>query len=66
MTLKEYMTTKKLTVTQIADALGTSKGYVSDLVAGKRTCSLDMAVKIEEFTRNRVKCRDLLEAARCM
>lgn len=60
MMLKEYLRRKRLTITAFADQLSTSKGYVSDIIAGKRSCSLEMAVAIEDLTGGRVKCRDLL------
>ena len=65
MTLRDYKDKYPFTLEAFAEAIGVSITHASDLVNGKRQCSLDVAVKIEAFTNNRVRCKDLLvEVAR--
>lgn len=60
MTLREYLDKEALSLTDFAARLGvpvtTAHGYVS----GRRTPSLEWAVKIEDVTAQAVQVRDLL------
>lgn len=60
MTLREYLDREALSLTDFAARLGvpvtTAHGYVS----GRRTPSLEWAVKIEDATAKAVMVRDLL------
>lgn len=60
MTLREYKDKYPFRLEDFAEAVDVSLTHASDLVNGKRQCSLDVAVKIETFTKNRVRCKDLL------
>lgn len=66
MTLKKYKKANPFRLEDFADAIGVSITHASDLVNAKRQCSLEVAVKIEKFTKGEVQCRDLLvsESAR--
>ena len=63
MTLSDYKERQRMTLAQMAELLGISLGYASDLVNGKSGCSLELAVRIEEATGGKVRCRDLLPEA---
>lgn len=66
MTLREFKKRNGLKLDEMADELGVSVSHVSDLIRGTRGCSLELAVRIEEYTKGKVSCRDLLatESAR--
>lgn len=40
--IREHRKQRKLTLEQLAEMVGTSKGYLSDLETGKRTGGIDM------------------------
>lgn len=63
MTLREYKIRHKLQMVELAELLELSVGHTSDLVNSRRGCSLEVAVRIEEITKGRVSCRDLLPVA---
>jgi plasmid maintenance system antidote protein VapI len=63
MTLREFKDKRGLRTEDLADLLDLSIGHTSDLINGRRSCSLEVAVRIEELTRGRVRCRDLIAAA---
>ena len=60
MTLKEFKEKSGMSLGDLADKLGISLGHASDIVNGKQNCSLRIAVTVEEITRGKVRCRDLL------
>ena len=62
MTLREYKDKYKVRLADMADALGISIAHASDLVNANKGCSLQIAVKIEDYTKGKVSCRDLYEA----
>lgn len=63
MTLLEYKQKHKLRLDALAEMLGLSPAHTSELVNGKTRCSLEVAVRIEDLTKGKVRCRDLLEAS---
>ena len=62
MTLAQYKKKYPFRLEDFAEFIGVSVSHASDLVRANRQCSLDVAVKIEEFTKRKVSCRDLLVA----
>lgn len=58
MTLSEFRADRGLTQQDVADAIGLSKSRVSEIEGGSG-CSLQTALKIEAFTKGRVKPSDL-------
>lgn len=54
MLLNEYLTLGGITRATFARALGTSKGYLSDIINGKRRASLEIALKIQRETKGAV------------
>lgn len=54
MKLKQYMNDSGSTQESFSKLIGHSKGYVSQLVNGKKQPSLDLAFKIERLTNNAV------------
>lgn len=55
--LREYLTSQKISQAEFAARMGVSKGYMSELVAGRKAPGLDLAVKIEDETRFSVTVR---------
>ena len=67
MTLKEYFEEMgRGSLTMLAKRLDVSKGYLSDMSAGKKSCSVKMAKRIEAATEGAVGAIALLglEAAK--
>lgn len=69
MTLREFKDAgkkgdgkKPYLMEELADLLGLSIGHTSDLVNGRRSCSLEVAVRIERITKGAVSCRDIVAA----
>ncbi len=60
MELRTWRTHNKLTLQVLADALGTTKGYVSEIERGIRHPSPDLAKRIEAFTNGEVTAAELL------
>jgi len=54
MLLADYLNLGRITRSAFARKLGTSKGYLSDIINGKRRASLDMALKIQTETKGAV------------
>ena len=54
MLLADYLTLGRITRAAFARKLGTSKGYLADIINGKRRASLDMALKIQTETQGAV------------
>lgn len=49
--IREHRKTRRLTLDQLAEMVGTSKGYLSDLETGKRTGGIDMIRAIAQALR---------------
>lgn len=49
--IREHRKNRKLTLDQLADMVGTSKGYLSDLETGKRAGGIDMIRSIAQALR---------------
>lgn len=60
MTLREFKKKNKLKLEEMAAELDLSVSHVSDLITGRRGASLDVAVRIEDYTKGKVSCRDML------
>ena len=56
--LRAYLADTRTTQAQLAGAVGVSKGYMSELVSGPKTPSLEIAIKIEDATGGKVRPRD--------
>ncbi|WP_350939129.1 MULTISPECIES: helix-turn-helix domain-containing protein [Thioclava] len=54
MTLKEYLSLHQISQTDFSGSLGVSKGYLSDLLRGRKLPSLTIAVKIQDLTKGAV------------
>ncbi len=62
MTLKEYFDENgRGSLKGLADAIDTSKGYLSDIACGRRRPSPDVAKAIQRATENQVLAATLLE-----
>ena len=59
--LHKFLTATKTTQTRIAAAVGVSRGYMSELVAGSKTPSLGVAVGIERFSCGAVPASSWVE-----
>lgn len=57
--LKSYFKSERLAATKLAEALGVSISYVSQLGSGKAPISPERAVSIERATAGAVTRRDL-------
>lgn len=60
MTLKEFQALRGLSVTELADHLGFSKGYTSMLLNGKRGFSTATGLQIRARTKGKVTLDDLV------
>lgn len=60
--LRAYLADARTTQAQLAGIVGVSKGYMSQLVSGPKTPSLEIAVKIEAATDGKVRPRDWVES----
>lgn len=58
--LKKYLSSTGTTQASLAAAVGISRCYTSELVAGSKTPSLAVAVRIEKFTDGAVTAGSLL------
>lgn len=59
--IKEYLFRNDMTVKEFAFELGISASYLYQLVAGDKTPSLSLAVKIVEKTDGAINVKELLE-----
>lgn len=59
--LHKFLATTQTTQTRIAAAVGVSRGYMSELVSGSKTPSLEVAVNIERFSRGAVPASSWVE-----
>lgn len=53
--LKQYLKSKHLTQADFAAKLGVTQSRVSEWLTGKRRPGLDMALRIQQVTRGKVK-----------
>lgn len=53
--LHSYLTTQKVSQARLAELVGVSRAYMSELVGGTKTPSLSVAAAIERATRGKVK-----------
>ena len=60
MKLTEYLKEIGIPLTVFARRIGVSTATIHNLVREKRDPRLSIAVKIEDATKNRVTCRELL------
>lgn len=58
MKLSEYMDKYNKTTTELAKLFDTSTGYLHDMKTGRRIPSLEMVLKIQKETDNKVKPED--------
>lgn len=54
--LSQIITESGVSQTKWAERLGISRSYLSDILAGNKTPSLALAVKIQAETQGRVTC----------
>jgi len=59
MKLKKYRTQIKLTQQQVADALGISRQYVSDIERGKYEPGIKLGKKICAWSKNKITYLDM-------
>lgn len=59
MDLKTFIELKSISQKEFADALGIAQSSLSNYLRGTRTVPLNVAVKIEEITKGKVKIKDL-------
>ena len=60
MKLREWRLMNKVTLADLGEAVGVSKGHLSFFESGKKKLSADLAKKIEAFTRGQVTAASLL------
>jgi transcriptional regulator with XRE-family HTH domain len=60
MDLKVWINSKGISQKQMAEELGISKSYLSELLSGKRNFSPKIAQRIEEFSKGEVSRMELL------
>lgn len=58
--LRSYISSSGAKKSALADALGISRGYLSELIGGTKTPSLDVAVRIQRLTGGEVSVEDWL------
>ena len=61
--LERFMRAKGLTDESVADAVGVSRPYVTRLRQGKRSPSLELALKIEAWSEGKVRVAGLSRTA---
>ena len=54
MILKEYLARKSLSQKEFAEMIDVSRPYLTLIIQGKRRCSPELALKIEELTQQKV------------
>lgn len=59
--LAAYLAQKNMTQAQLAEMVGVSRAYMSQLVKGPKTPSLAVASAIERATKGRVKASDWVQ-----
>lgn len=60
MDLKTWLKMRGVTQKKLAEELGLSSSYFSELLSGKRGFNPRLAKKVEEFTKGEVMCMELL------
>lgn len=63
-TLSEYLVTSGMTLTALANSVGVSKGYMSEIVNGSRTPSLPVALEIQRCTGGSVGLGTLVASSK--
>lgn len=60
MKLRDYLDENGVSIAKFARLLDISTGTINNILDGERDLRLSIAVRIESFTKNQVKCKDLL------
>jgi DNA-binding transcriptional regulator YdaS (Cro superfamily) len=60
--LKEFITTSGKSAAHWAGVFGVSPSYLSNLISGKKTPSLEVAARIERATGGAVSCASWIDA----
>lgn len=63
MKLADWLKRNNMNQAELARRLGIAESTLSRIRRGKNTPGLDIAMKIEEYTRSEVSLQDLLRAA---
>lgn len=61
--LAAYLSETKTSQAKLAEEIGVSRAYMSELVGGTKTPSLFVAVAIERATEGRIKAASWIEGA---
>lgn len=61
--LRTYLKETDTSQAALADQIGVSRAYMSELVGGSKTPSLSVAVAIENATRGQIKAASWVEGA---
>ena len=60
MKLSEYLKETGLTQENFADLVGVTRPFITNILNGKKSPSIQLAGRIEEVTKGKVSLRDLL------
>jgi transcriptional regulator with XRE-family HTH domain len=58
--LREWRRAQNLSQQQLAAIIGVDKSLISKMERRRQGCALAVAVSIEELTRGKVRCKDLM------
>lgn len=61
-TLSEYLEQSSITQRQLADAVGVSRSYLSEIAKRVKTPSLETALRIQEATGGKVDLHSLVQS----
>ena len=61
MKIKQYLKTKRISLTEASQILGTSKGHLSLIVNEKVLPKKDLVIKIAKFTKKKVQPNDFYD-----
>jgi len=59
MTLAEYVHSRNLTTTAVAKELGISQPFAWRMIKGDKFASVDLALRIEKWSRGKVKASEV-------
>lgn len=59
MKLHDYLQSRRVTQTELADRLGITQGAVWQWLAGRKPVSAESCIAIERVTEGEVRCEDL-------
>jgi transcriptional regulator with XRE-family HTH domain len=59
MKIRAFRKSRQLTLEQLGDALGVTKGYLSQIENGIEACSAPLALKLEKFSGGALNAADL-------